>query len=344
MSASMVERVRDFVAYHPEVRKAVYRLLKTPLFTHNPFYSWLFLRNTRKKIQELEKCPQAMEFEVTNHCNVECGFCPHPTMERSKGIMDLDLYKRLIDECVQMGVFSVNLTGFGEPLLDPFLAERIKYAKDQGIPYVQITTTTYLLDEAKAKSLIESGLDDLFVSLDAATSETYNKVRKIKGVKADGPNFETVVSNFKNLVKLKKDRGAEKPRVRLRFLQLDSNSEEIKDFITKYKHSADDLAVWFNVHSWGGKMDAAKPEGIFFPCRSPWDGMTIRWDGRVSLCCLDYEGKVITGDVRESSLMEVWQGEELRELRRLHLSGQAGQISICKDCHVATHLTNPWWC
>ena len=72
---------------------------------------------------------KVVHIESTNLCNFKCSFCPHTKMKRKKGIMDFELYKKIIDEIKDWGIEELNLTGFGEPLLDPLLTEKIKYAR-----------------------------------------------------------------------------------------------------------------------------------------------------------------------------------------------------------------------
>ncbi len=59
---------------------------------------------------------------------------------------------------------------------------------------------------------------------------------------------------------------------------------------------------------------------------------TILWDGRVALCCLDYDGQVILGHVEEQKIKEIWQGDKLKRIRRWHIQGNLDNIPICRDC------------
>lgn len=71
--------------------------------------------------------------------------------------------------------------------------------------------------------------------------------------------------------------------------------------------------------------------------------MFVTYDGRVALCCQDYECQIELGDIRKQSLMEIWTGETLRNIRNLHLKREFDGIPICKACDVNTHYVSPWW-
>ncbi|MGE5360025.1 MAG: SPASM domain-containing protein, partial [Bacteroidales bacterium] len=72
----------------------------------------------------------------------------------------------------------------------------------------------------------------------------------------------------------------------------------------------------------------------------PWLTFTVLWDGRVSLCCADFDGKVILGDLRTQTLTEVWNGTAFRMARRIHLA--EGGPGICRTCDLP-RKDSPLW-
>ena len=78
--------------------------------------------------------PKTVRIETTNHCQADCVFCPRSTIGRSKGNMKQDLFERVVEQCVEGGVRLVHLHGYGEPLIDKHLPDRIRYCKEKGIP------------------------------------------------------------------------------------------------------------------------------------------------------------------------------------------------------------------
>jgi hypothetical protein len=55
-------------------------------------------------------------------------------------------------------------------------------------------------------------------------------------------------------------------------------------------------------------------------------------NAKVALCCLDYEGQVILGDVNKTPIFEIWKNESYKKIRLLHKTAQQDQIVICKSC------------
>ena len=66
-------------------------------------------------------------------------------------------------------------------------------------------------------------------------------------------------------------------------------------------------------------------------CRKPWWRMSVQWDGTVVPCCLDYNNKLVLGNVKDQTLTEIWNGPRMKELRREFLSGKVTN-PLCKDC------------
>jgi radical SAM protein with 4Fe4S-binding SPASM domain len=99
----------------------------------------------------------------------------------------------------------------------------VKYLKDRGV-YVLFNTNGTLLTEANGKKLIEAGLDELRVSLDAAESEVYQMVR--------GKDFfDKIVQNLENFTKMQRELHAPKPRVSLWLTGLRETVDQLPDFV-----------------------------------------------------------------------------------------------------------------
>jgi len=103
-----------------------------------------------KKLLTL-KGPRIIFIEPTNYCNYKCTICPITSMKRKKGFMNLDLFKKIVDEASNIGIKRINLQMYGEPLLHPKLLEMIRYAKSKKSFEVWFDTNVYLLDEKKNK-------------------------------------------------------------------------------------------------------------------------------------------------------------------------------------------------
>jgi molybdenum cofactor biosynthesis enzyme MoaA len=120
-----------------------------------------------------------VRYEVTDHCNAACIMCPREehTHGRQHGIMNQRQYERSIDEVVQIGARKVVLTGFGEPMLDKRLEQKIAYAKSKGLS-TYIITNGSVISSKRARDILEAGLDEMRVSFYGMGPETYNKVMR----------------------------------------------------------------------------------------------------------------------------------------------------------------------
>src|ERR1700679_1307643 len=140
--------------------------------------------------------PVCLYLETTNRCNLLCTTCPR-TYEQLEPEADMpwELFASLIDQ--YPNIARVVLHGIGEPMLVKDLAQRVKYLKDRKI-YVLFNTNGTLLTRANGRALIEAGLDELRVSLDAAESEVFQMVR--------GKDFfDKIVANVKNFTELQRE-------------------------------------------------------------------------------------------------------------------------------------------
>jgi MoaA/NifB/PqqE/SkfB family radical SAM enzyme len=166
--------------------------------------------------------PTTLYLETTNRCDSLCQTCirTFQTLEPPKDLT-LDELTRIVDQLPRLQ--RVLLHGIGEPLLNPQLFEMIAYLKGRGITVVFNSDAIGLTDR-KRRALVQSGLDELRVSMDAATPETF---RRIRGV----PMFHRVVENTSALVALQRELGAVTPRVSLWFTIMKENVRELPDFI-----------------------------------------------------------------------------------------------------------------
>lgn len=317
------------------VRRMFIKLIGMPVVVHNPIYTYAYKRQVLHVMKKYSQKPQEIAIENTNACNLRCITCPHSQMKRSVGFMDKELYKRIIDECVQLKVKHVSVGGFGEPLLDPSFIDKIIYAR-QGVKYLSTITNGVQLTQDMGKELVKSGLDLLRVSIDAATSETYMKVRP-------PGKLETIEENLIKFIEIRDQQKKRKPIVEVRFVPTPENIHEITIFKKKWK-VADRIVIEFT-SNWAGSVNIdttsigtpklARRE----PCPLIWTVLNISWDGKIPLCCLDCENEAVLGDIREGSISQVWVNGKLSEIRQAHLNNNFDRIPICSRCD--NRFT--WW-
>jgi MoaA/NifB/PqqE/SkfB family radical SAM enzyme len=205
------------ISLQPVVRSAAVR---TPTAEYLP--------NAYRSIDPAERGPVAGELprnvfiEVTNHCNLLCETCPRTftTYERPKTLA-WDDFVRIVEQFPDME--RAVLHGIGEPLLNKDLPRIIAYLKARDV-YVLFNSNATLLNEEWAVKLIESGLDELRVSIDGANPRTYALIR-------GAPLFDKVVSNLKRFIEIQRHIKADRPRTSLWMTGLRENIAELPDVI-----------------------------------------------------------------------------------------------------------------
>jgi MoaA/NifB/PqqE/SkfB family radical SAM enzyme len=166
--------------------------------------------------------PVCLYLEVTNRCNLLCETCPR-TFETLEPPADMswDLFTRIVDQVPDIA--RVVLHGVGEPMLVRDLPRMVRYLKDRGT-YVLFNTNGTLLQPKKFQDLIETGLDELRVSLDAADRASYLRVR--------GKDFfNRIVRDVGKLTAFQRETGATTPRVSLWLTGLKETVEQLPEFV-----------------------------------------------------------------------------------------------------------------
>jgi radical SAM protein with 4Fe4S-binding SPASM domain len=294
--------------------------------------SVLEVQRDQGRLEEAGDFPKVVLIDTISYCNLRCSMCVHKEMKRKKGIMRWDLFTKIVDEIAEVDkTVRVWMVFFGEALLlkkrRPTIFEMIAYAKGRGLADVVLNSNANLLDKASSKELIRSGLDAIYIGIDAFRPETYARIRV-------GGNYEKVVRNTLDLMRLKQMMNSEKPEVFLQFVEMDINQGEEEDFIKFWNQQGAVVKIRPKV-SWAGLIDAPNlmlDREERWPCYWAMRTMSITDTGKVVTCAVDLDAKFIAGDINHQSLKEVWNGE-LKALRQCHLLNQFHALpENCKEC------------
>ncbi len=264
--------------------------------------------------------PEIVLVDATTRCNLACTHCPNSALTQHDGFlgdMDIGLYHKIVDEVAVHPDTWFRPLNSGEPLLRRDMPAMIRYAKERGIRNVGITTNGTLLTAAMRRQLIEAGLDHLEVSLDAATAETYARVRH-------ACLFDQVINNTLGYIEDAK-RAGDARQVIVSFVAQAANHHEIGPFVKFWTGKAD--AVY--IRDYHQHNNLVSPERRLYthpfqyrhPCPYVFERVVINYEGKIRFCCADWETRHSLGDLRDQSLEEIWQGESYRELRAQHITG-----------------------
>ena len=167
----------------------------------------------------LAQLPRTLYIETSNRCNSRCQTCPLTFFGSQGGAHDLSFeeFRRIVDQAPNLQ--RVVLHGIGEPLLNHHLPAMIRYLKERGV-YTLFNSNAILLTKKWRELLLDSGLDELRASLDAATPETYQAIRGV-------PLHDRIVRNIGDFIAARQARGQATPKVSVWFTVMRENLEEL---------------------------------------------------------------------------------------------------------------------
>jgi MoaA/NifB/PqqE/SkfB family radical SAM enzyme len=170
----------------------------------------------------LSTLPRSLYIEPTSRCNELCQQCPRTLLSREEDRdLTFDQFRFIVDQFPVLE--RVVLHGLGEPLLNQDLPRMVRYLKDRGT-YVLFNSNGILLNAMRGQALIDAGLDEYRLSMDASTRETYARVRG-----ADA--FDKIWRNIQAFVREQKEQNANKPAISLWFTAMRENLHELPRLI-----------------------------------------------------------------------------------------------------------------
>ncbi len=276
---------------------------------------------TRDSPPALAQYPVELYLEVTNRCNLKCRTCPqYFGMPEAFFDMSMDQVRQITDQMPRID--RVVMHGIGESLLNPILPDAVAHLKGRG-SYVLMNSNGTTLKPRRSEAVIRAGIDEIRISIDAATSETYRHVRGSK-------SFDQILRNIEWVTQIKLQLGMRTPRLSLWMTGLRSTIAElprlvrlaarigiddvhVQRLVTSERGLARDEESLYGVSgsSLGPVLDAeavAKQLGIrlhgsgnlgaraslrpaderasWRGCRRPWTLMYITANGNVLPCCI----------------------------------------------------------
>jgi radical SAM protein with 4Fe4S-binding SPASM domain len=265
--------------------------------------------------------PVEAYFEVANRCNSLCATCPLTfSPQEAARHLSLSDFQHLVDQLPDLQ--RAVMQGIGEPLLNRDLPEMIRYLKLRDV-YVVFNTNATLLTYRRQVKLIESGLDELRVSLDGSTPETYLRVRGI-------PAFERVIANVAEMVQTKRAVGATTPRLSFWLTGMHENLRELPGLVEIAARVGVEEVYLQRLTFWGEGLAVA--EQSIFHCREEVEAIVASAECRASEL-----GVVLRGaggaSPRESltdreSDREPWRACS-RPLRLAYVTAQGTALPCC---------------
>ncbi len=312
--------------------------------------------------------PRHLIIEITSFCNLRCRMCPktHGSVNTSENkVMTWETFERLLP--LLPYVESLDLTGvWGEAFMHPDLYIRmLKAIKALGSDVYTISNGTLITDDL-ARQLVESDLNKLTISLDAATAATY------AGIRPPG-RFEDVLKGLASIRDWKRKLGSNQPRLDLAFVGMRSNIEEFPRLVEmapglgvsqiclqamgeypgleNESVAAHDKALGRRMYEEGLRIAQANGTTLVLQppdqfeedrqernvladysghrkqCTDLWNKALVAATGDILPCCAS---PVSMGNLRDASFETIWRGKAFNSLRRQFLGGTIPDM--CKQC------------
>jgi radical SAM protein with 4Fe4S-binding SPASM domain len=298
----------------------------------------------RLKRTHLKSLPVNIMIEPCNVCNLKCLGCITGT-KHAEAIephtLSLEQFKKIFDQFKEY-VFNVSLYNWGEPFLNKDIFSIIEYASSNKCG-VTVHSNFNIFDETMAKKAILSRLTHIYLCIDGATQETYEKYRV-------GGDLSRVFRNIEILVNKKKENRSIFPLLTWRYLIFPHNVHEIELAKRKSKQlNLDAFEVSFgnldNIATFGVEKRYNLATGSIVSytskvCNSLWDTLIIYPDGSVIPCCQSFRKTDIFGNLNGSSIREVWNNKEFVTVRKIISTKKIGEgiRHPCCECKIIENV------
>lgn len=298
----------------------------------------------RQPLQDLIplSAPMVVYIEPTNLCNFKCEFCPTGDKEllrkvgRVGTLMKMELFQKVVEDLKAFGkpLKLASLYKDGEPLVNKHFPDMVRLVRQAGVAErIWTKTNGALLKPELNERLIDAGLDTICISVEAVSREGY---KKVAGVDLD---YEAFRKNVRDLFERRRQCD-----IYIKIADSGLTKEEVEQFYADFQPIATHVAVeklmgWSN----SGLKDftlGTEPEtydGLPFTpkevCAYPFYVMAVNANGTVSVCGNDWSHQTVVGDVKRSSLVEIWHGEPMFEFRKMMLTLRRHQNAACGNCY-----------
>ena len=195
----------------------------------------------------MRSIPPFIEIELTNRCNLACIQCLRSLGLKPYQLGDITFenYKKVLAQFPHL--MNLSLNGFGEPFMHAQFYEIVAYTrKERPICKIGIYTNGMLIDQDSAYKLMNCGLTELNISIDAALPDTYRRVRR-------GGKLDILHDNIRRLMKAKRETGARFPMIGLNYVLLNENEGELVKFVEQAHEFGVDFinCITYAGYDWG---------------------------------------------------------------------------------------------
>ena len=287
----------------------------------------------------------------TTFCNFKCAYCGHSlglaTMKKkydfSPEHMTMDTYEKTIEQLAEFPqkLKMLSLTGQGEPLLNPHIADMVQLAKEKGVAErVEIISNASKLTPSMADALIDAGLDTLRISLQGLSSKKYEEICQAK------VDFDVFVDNVRYFYAHKKT-----TNLFLKVMDVALDEGEDEKFYQLFGDCTDRMYIEHMLPAYDGvemtkdmKIESdrygVKTDRIYQVCPLAFYMLGVFPNGDVEPCDTIYK-PIVLGNVHEGRILDMWNSSQMHEFWRMQLEGRRSENKRCANCCAPNDVAHP---
>lgn len=281
--------------------------------------------------------PRAIQVEITNACNLRCKMCPSNSPEaieydRNRTLMDIGLYRKIIDEAATFPKCHIIPQGGGEPFLHPEFREMLVMTKQKPNLTIGFVTNGTKARPDDCELLVTLGVEEVVVSVYGHDAESHKRV-------TGRANYGNVEAFVENLHETRQRRGMPWPRIRVQTVETEEIAEHLRTFVPRWLKVADDVAILARRDITGRGLSINEYSASEHrPCLKIWHETAISSDGEMSICCEDWNAAHAIGNIRKMSIRDMWFGDVMRKYRDAHKCGDLSEVPLCQGCYMTREL------
>ena len=301
-----------------------------------------------QKFPNLSFSPRSIQIECTTKCNLRCTFCELSYWSEEPADLEFDNVQTMVAHLPKLK--RIDLTGIGEALVNKNFFEIVKFLKSRGI-YITLNDNFMLMTEKTARRVVELGIDQIFLSLDGGSPETYEPIRR-------GAKFDVVIANVKRLMAIKKEMHSHLPEVKINTVVCETNYHELPRIVELAHEIGIGMVQFVNIVTFEDTDDMgtedvrgavrqkfeeaiarAEELGVLVKvelfdklpvqqCDFPWTRNFVTYDGHVHPCCYTTQSGDRTaqngrslGNLVSNRYADIWQGEKYVAFREKMAQG-----------------------
>jgi MoaA/NifB/PqqE/SkfB family radical SAM enzyme len=280
--------------------------------------------------------PPALSVELTNYCNLACPYCSSPLKLRPQGMMDPVTFSNLLSQVKECRIPWIALVGNGEPTLHPKFATYVRQLASV-TKFLSVTTNWHRINEEIASSVLQAPVNLINISVDGGNKDEYESQRI-------GGNFERLLQNLTLLNRLKKATRSS-TLINIRLMLRPPQREHEQKLLHFWRPYGDVVSKQYVLNFDTGPSGSYGYDTVHdnsrARCTLPFKILDVNWNGNVPLCTYSRRQTgnpdgLLIGNINKNSLLEIWNGQAIRQYRDGHRHRKEELIPICQGCKGRT--------